>query len=515
LKASEELAWMVVHSKIPAPVYSEREQTSRAQRLFNVGRFDLASDAYRNLLKDKPSNTEMELKLATCLFKDRNNREAAQILKGLLNRNIPHEDRIEALHVLSKVFWRIERNADFVRCCQEIIQKGSRSQKDKALFNLAAHKYELGKLEEALAHFKRLLNSTPSISVKGDVTWKIAWIQYRTGKYDDAAEAFRQARVISPGGSIANASRYWQGRCLMRLNRSTEAKAILKQLARHSPLEYYGQGAERLLRSMGSPTSPSGRTEAFPNVTLSASHLTNERVAAANLFIESDLWDLALANLEALPQSLKSSPAIAFLTARAAHGAKQYKKARDILAGSFGSFMENPPDDAPAPFIELAFPRVHRKLTTATAKKHGVDPYLVWAVVRQESLYEASAVSPAGALGLMQITPAAAGVVRKGGVIAPTAIEKILDPEYNLSIGIRILSKNLAGFKGKIVPAVAAYNADIGKVRTWVRRNGKMDWDEFIENIPFLETRIYVKKVLAGYQAYSMLHRKTDLAGLW
>jgi soluble lytic murein transglycosylase len=115
----------------------------------------------------------------------------------------------------------------------------------------------------------------------------------------------------------------------------------------------------------------------------------------------------------------------------------------------------------------------------------------------------------------MQVTPGAAGIGTRGAKIAPSAIANILEPKQNLAIGIRILAKNFHAFGGKLVPAVASYNADIRKVREWVNRNGKMKQDEFIENIPFQETRTYVKKVLAGYRAYSVLHRKKDLAGLW
>jgi soluble lytic murein transglycosylase len=123
-------------------------------------------------------------------------------------------------------------------------------------------------------------------------------------------------------------------------------------------------------------------------------------------------------------------------------------------------------------------------------------------------------VSPAGALGLMQVTPAAAGIVKKGGKIPSKAVEEVLNPQRNLTLGIKILAKNVNIFKGKLVPAIASYNADIKKVHQWLKKYEKMKQDEFIESIPYLETRLYVKKVLAGYRAYSRLHAKKDLAGV-
>ena len=184
-----------------------------------------------------------------------------------------------------------------------------------------------------------------------------------------------------------------------------------------------------------------------------------------------------------------------------------------MLSSAFGHLVENPPAGAPAEFVEMAFPRVYFVETTRTAEKNSVDPHLVWAVIRQESRYDASAVSPAGALGLMQVTPAAAGIAQKGGKIPSKAVQEVLDPRQNLALGTKILAKNLTVFKGKLVPAIASYNADIKKVHGWLQKHEKMKQDEFIENIPYAETRLYVKKVLGGYRAYSRLHAKKDLAG--
>jgi soluble lytic murein transglycosylase len=114
----------------------------------------------------------------------------------------------------------------------------------------------------------------------------------------------------------------------------------------------------------------------------------------------------------------------------------------------------------------------------------------------------------------MQVTPGAAGIVKKGGKIPPKAVEDVLNPQQNITLGIKILAKNVNTFKGKLVPAIASYNADIKKVHEWIQKYEKMKQDEFIENIPYLETRLYVKKVLAGYRAYGRLHAKKDLAGV-
>ncbi|MFH0821815.1 MAG: lytic transglycosylase domain-containing protein, partial [Pseudomonadota bacterium] len=186
-----------------------------------------------------------------------------------------------------------------------------------------------------------------------------------------------------------------------------------------------------------------------------------------------------------------------------------------IVSSAFREHTETPPSNAPKEFIDMAFPRVHQAVTMQAARKHSVDPNLVWAVIRQESLYDPSVVSPAGALGLMQVTPEATGTLKKKGNVPASVVADLLEPKKNLGHGVKILGGNIQVFKGRLVPAIASYNADIQKVHQWVKKNSRMADDEFIDNIPYHETRLYVKKVLAGYKAYEYLHKKKDLAARW
>jgi len=516
LQAADDLAWMVVHEKIAKPTFSENEQLSRAERLFAKGRFDLAASAYEALLKSRPSDKGLMLKLARCRYKDRRNQKAINILKDILKGDVPDNLRMDAYYLLSLVYWRLDNYKEFELCNTKILEKGSSSLKKKAMFNMGAHHFEKGRFPDAQTYFDRLSKSGPDFKVKVKLKWKTGWIKYMNQQYKEAADTFRETRFMTPGGKIENAAKYWQARSLINLNRFKEAEPLLKDIVKNDSLGYYGFAAADSLKSIkSSPDEKDDSRKWFPDMSLSSEEKSNLRVKDAIKLTENGLHEFALINLETLPKSLKSSPAMAFLAAKAAYRAEQYRTAQNILAYAFGSFMENPPSDAPPEFIEIAFPRVHFAETTRHANKYSVDPHLIWAVIRQESRYDASAVSPAGALGLMQVTPAAAGVSGRGGKISPGSVASLLEPKQNLAQGIRILAKNLSTFGGKLVPAVASYNADIRKVRQWVQRNGKMKEDEFVETIPFLETRTYVKKVLAGHRAYSILHRKKNLAGFW
>lgn len=517
LQAKERISRLVFEKKLQKPRFTESELLSRATRLIAGGRHDLAADVYHNIAVEKPSDSSLMIKYARSLYKDRKNNEAVKVLTELVASPLPEDKRLEALYILSLLYWRMDKDADFEACCSKILDnKAAANYKRRVLANLAAFNYEKGRLSRADSYYKRLLAEAVDPSMKAKIKWRIAWIKYRTRQYNEAADVFRELRQISNDQQIARASKYWEARSTTLAGKFDNAIPLYKSLAENSPFDYYGSQAQKILLSAKQPFAENLHAvrKPFPDLSINSSQKSNKLVANALELVDLGLPEFALLNLEAVPKSLRSAPSILLLMARAAHDAGYYALSHEIVIYGFSEFVDNPPDNAPREFIELAFPRVHFTETAENAARGGVNPYLVWAIVRQESRYDAFAVSPAGALGLMQVTPRTALVITKKNDDSNDAIvQELMDPKKNLSVGIQVLAQNIRQFKGNIVPAVAAYNADINKVRQWIVRNGRMRQDEFIENIPFAETRLYVKKVLANFAAYSKLYARKDLAG--
>jgi soluble lytic murein transglycosylase len=517
LEAAKEAAWLVFNGKLPPPEFSNTDRLERAGNLHRRGRFDLAAATYRKLLEKDPGNQDLKIKLARALYKKRDNTDAIDLLKEILGSKITAEQRSEAVHLLSLLFWRVDMAKEFEKTCDYLREDGSLRFKKKAVFNLGAHHLEQGRLDKANHYFSEYLKLEKARSARSAVLWKKAWIHYHQDQFMDAARSFRKAAESSPGASLTNPATYWEARALLQSGKQKRAIDLLKRVVVRAPLDYYGQQAAALLESKGvrPPESPLfGRR--FPDVSLTNKHRSHPHVAAALKLHETGFPEFAYLNLAALPSSMKSERPIAFLMARVSRAAGRHRRAYDILYRHFASFMQAPPSSAPKEFIDMAFPRLLFDETLRVARKHEMDPNLVWAVMRQESRYDATAVSPAGALGLMQVTPRATRLVAKHQQQIPAeAIEKILNPANNLRFGVKILADTLRSFDGALAPAIASYNADIRKVRQWVERGKHLDEDEFIDNIPYSETRLYVKKVLAGYRAYEYLHRKKDLASHW
>ena len=140
--------------------------------------------------------------------------------------------------------------------------------------------------------------------------------------------------------------------------------------------------------------------------------------------------------------------------------------------------------------------------------RNRIDPKLLWAVMREESTFRPAITSPAGAVGLLQIMPATARRIGPDRGL-PNAEAKLDDPRVNIALGAHYLGKLLARYEGQPIRAIAGYNAGEDAVDHWLGEMPRValaDPDAFIEEIPYTETRDYVKKVLKSYDVYARLY---------
>jgi len=140
------------------------------------------------------------------------------------------------------------------------------------------------------------------------------------------------------------------------------------------------------------------------------------------------------------------------------------------------------------------------------AVEQQIDPYFVFAIMREESRFFTSAYSHAGAKGLMQVMPDTARMMAKRNGLAYDE-ERLHTPALNIPLGVLYLKRVLERFDGNPFYAAAAYNAGPGNARRWVKRYGDLPLDGFVERIPFGETQRYVKRVILSYLVYRKLYR--------
>jgi soluble lytic murein transglycosylase len=181
-----------------------------------------------------------------------------------------------------------------------------------------------------------------------------------------------------------------------------------------------------------------------------------------------------------------------------------YHQALRLARARFRDKLERTGEDVAPSLWAVAYPTGLLPTITMQEAK-GVDPFLVAAIIREESQYDEKAVSRVGAIGLMQVMPATANNVAKRAGFPAVGRDDLFDQETNIRIGVRYVGQMLEHFSGNIVHTIASYNAGPIAVGKWVALYRGQDQDEFVELIPYQETRQYVKRVMRSYREYVRL----------
>jgi soluble lytic murein transglycosylase len=184
--------------------------------------------------------------------------------------------------------------------------------------------------------------------------------------------------------------------------------------------------------------------------------------------------------------------------------------ARNITEG------DDPDDLARRPYYwrvwRHAFPTPFEQEVRLASHDHGIDPFVIYSVMRTESRFRADAVSPVGARGLMQLMPQTARWIGKKDRRARPHAKRYAKPDANIWLGSWYMRHLMDHYQGDVMRALGAYNAGPAAMDRWSRRFGGLDPDEFIERIPYDETRAYVRRAMESYLVYQRLHPEPSVA---
>jgi len=322
-----------------------------------------------------------------------------------------------------------------------------------------------------------------------------AMSQYLDKSYSKASRLFRKFLEDYRQSGYRFRARYWLARALTEDDEQDDAHAVYEELATQSPLTFYGMLASQAIgKEMGSAiiaTIPSGVTR---DAGLSA--LDVYRLDRAEKFLQVGAKALAAFELKDLKvrESLSSPFLIYFamLNHEAGNHLTSFLTITELIQRGYSEVYSSY-------VLKYIFPTPFFDSVQAAANENQLDPVLLLSLIKQESSFDSTAVSSAGAQGLTQLMPATALDVSPNVVRA-----ELLDVQSNVQIGAKYLSGLLGRFKGNIVFALSGYNAGPGAVDRWVKSNPDCkDLLEFIESIPYRETREYVAAIIRNYFWYS------------
>jgi len=393
----------------------------------------------------------------------------------------------ETQYYLGVAFNAIGRRADALAIWNHLA--GRRSPwASRAYLNLGRWAEAGRRWREADGWYLRAAANAPQAPSADEARWRRGWIRLRTGRTADAERLFLEYGRVFPRTPRAPAHVYWAARA--RSEQGGDPGDLYRIVAEQYPLTFYGQRARARL-GLPPPARPSPPSAPdLPEGEFTEPHL---ELAALGFYRE------AAEEVEADP-ALDTSPGLRRLAAALWAAAGEPAKAAAAVEPLVASALLNMEGADPQVWT-LAYPRAFWSELLIEAERNGVDPYLVLAVVREESRFDPQAVSPARAVGLMQLLPTTAqGVL--GTRLPPS---RLTNPQLNIRAGVRYLAGLLRRYDGNVTLALAAYNSGPGGVRS-VRHLAAADLDRFVESLPYAETRTYVQHVMQSYGIYRWLY---------
>jgi soluble lytic murein transglycosylase len=339
--------------------------------------------------------------------------------------------------------------------------------------------------------------------------WRAGWLSYRQGLYAEASRLFDEQIRLYPEAKETVSALYWRGRLYETLDRKPErAAANYRTILRAYQHFFYAQMSRQRLAALGNApaAAPEPQLERFQAPTvpqLMESFPTDSpHLAKARLLANAGLNEYIAQEIAADPDSASWS-ALAEAQIYASYG--ETFRAMRSLKRALPYAASASVRSIPLSYWRILFPEPYWATIKAESAKNNLDPYLVASLIRQESEFNPSAVSPANAYGLMQLLPSVGKSLAREEGMSHFQTFQLLDPETNIRLGTRYLRKTLDHFGGVTEYALAAYNAGDSRVTDWQAAGPYQGIDEFVESIPFTETREYVQGILRNIETYKAI----------
>jgi peptidoglycan lytic transglycosylase len=495
---------------------SFEQRHARAEALLKAKRFREASAELSPLVELAPTEkiADLQLDYATALYKERRHQDAQHVFENVLrDPGATGEQKAQALYFLAETARdKDDRSHQAELITQLRAQSPDSNWLQEALLS-AGNSCALRRDFECAARFYgEIYQRQQNGRYAATAHWKTAWLTYRMGKKDEARKLFDEQLELYPSSMEASAALYWRGRLTEDLGDKALARAYYQKLSENYRYFYYANlGRERLatlgLQDVGDPplldklpppSAPPQQGWDAPG--------SNLRAQKAQLLANAALYDFAIRELQ------YASPGSPPWQAKSIAGVYQeqgsYIHAIETLKRAIPGYFSADISQLPRPVWEALFPRAFWEELKRNCQKRGLDPYLVASLIRQESEFNPAAISRANAMGLMQLLPSVGKSLAREMKIKRFSRDQLLEPGTNLQLGTLYFKRVVDHYDGHIAYALAAYNAGENRVADWRKSGDFKDVEEFVESIPFTETREYVQAILRNAVLYRLLYPK-------
>jgi soluble lytic murein transglycosylase len=504
--------------KLPsAPQPTLTQHKTRADALMSRHRYAEAADEYRSLVSQAGSNGSdlptLQLALADALHRGGKNHDAKLVLTVLGNST--GEVNAQRLYLVGQIAFASSDNDTFYRSVDELRHAAPTSPwLEQALLSAANLHLVHHEYDQALDAFREDQQRFPTGPRASYVHWKAAWLTLRSGRNDDAKKAFEEQIALYPSGAETPAALYWRARLAEEDNQPIMARAFYQKLSDRYRNFYYAELARQRLKSLpatADTTTQYALLDRVPpldsNVKITDSEPPSDElhVQKAELLGNGGLVDFAVRELQAATAADGGSWGPAE-TAQLYLETGHYNQAIEFMKHSAPNYFALDIPDMPRKYWEALFPKAYWSDLKRSSALNGLDPYLVASLIRQESEFNPNAVSRANAVGLMQLLPKTGKAVAKEVKMQRYNASQLYTPAVNMQLGTRYFKGMVEKFGGSFEYALAAYNAGSERVDEWLSQGKYRDPQEFVESIPFTETREYVQAIMRNASVYKQLY---------
>jgi len=474
---------------IKSAAYTPEELLRRASALAAQNQYSSALQALRSIPAEGLTPAvaaRIELRSGMAHYRMKNWKEAEKSLTKAAGSTLPGI-RSEARFWLAKTLERQDRDEKALDLYMELAGDGKKQEfADDALMEAAGLRRNQGNYAEAARLFTMIATSCPESKFISRAVWESGWCHYLAREYAAAVEVFKS---LLKEETQREKALYWLSRSLENTS-GAEADSYYRVLLDEYPAGFYATWY-REQKGVKDVREPLGQRNVVAELPLAAGFDKPRLLALLGMVSESRV-EMAAARKKAGDKK-STIPGLA----------RTYLEMKDY-SSAISLFLQNRPvkwDAASLPLWAAGYPLVYSDPVAQYTAANALSEGLIYGLMRAESGFSPAIKSPVGAIGLMQLMPATAkATARENGTFDP---QRLVVPDYNIKLGTKHFRDLMKDYDGDVVYSIAAYNAGASAVNRWRKGFKGLKKDEFVESIPYQETRDYVKKV----QAAATTHR--------
>ena len=474
------------------------KELARAETLFQARRWAGAKTSYDRVKSfvNGDDRDRVTMRIAAADVALGRYREGRDALRQYLNGPLAEESNFH----FATATRGLKLDNEYESLVRAYVEKFPASPYAEELLNNLASQYIIDDEDaDADAIFRQMIERFPAGRFAERAAWKAGWWAYRQGRFTEAIEYFDKGSAQFPRSDYRPSWLYWSGRAAQQAGDIETGVARLRLAATDYHNSYYGRLAvKRLEGGRGATVTPTLQRQPQPPPAIP----TAGRIAS--------LLSIGL-NQEAMNELLYAQRVWGDSPQLQATIALTHKRLGNVRAGinamkrAYPQYLAAGGETLPTEILQVIFPVDYWPLLQKYSKERNLDPFLVAALVAQESNFDKDVRSHANAWGLMQVLPSTGRQYARRLGVRPFSTRRLTEAEVNVRIGTQIFSDSIRKFGG-VHFALAAYNAGDSRVIAWQKEKPGLPQDEFIDDIPFPETQNYVKRILGTAEDYRFLY---------